>query len=84
MENVFQNPRTNYAKAIGLVSSTTTLHPPPALNKVVITLKLPFYEHTLLWNTETIKGKTAPYECFSIKSFISNFDIFLVIIVDIE
>ena len=57
--------------------------PPPGLNKVVIYLKLSFYEQALLWNTEKIKVKRTVYECVSIKSLIvSNFDIFLLINID--
>lgn len=80
---VLPNPRTNYATAIGfclfyLPPST----PPPRLNKVVIYLKLPFCDYALLWNTETIKAKKTLYECFSIKSLVSTFDIFLSINVE--
>ena len=83
MEKGFHSPRTNYVMATEFVSSTPTSCPPPGLNKVVIYLKLSFYEQALLWNTEKIKVKRTIYECVSIKSLIvSNFDIFLLINID--
>lgn len=67
----------------GLFLLPPTFCPPPGLNKVVIYLKLPFYEQALLWNTKKTKVKTTIYECFSIKSLIvSNFDISVLINID--